>query len=151
VLAWFANTLKITRAAVRFAVTALTPTSSAPTAFLSPEIINILSKQCLLIDQSEKVAALDDTKPSTHDFIDNELAWFTNTLQVPRAAFRYAITALTPKSSVPARFRSPEILNILSRQCPLIVTTCEVGGLDAPKPMVCCRLFELPLVTLLQR
>jgi hypothetical protein len=37
---------------------------------------------------------------------------------------------VTPKLSVPAHVVSPEILNILAQQCPLIVTTCEVDAMD---------------------
>ncbi len=78
---------------------------------------------------------MDDIKPLTRDSVDNILAWFANTLQAHRAAFRYAIAALTSKASVPTAFLSPEILNVLSKQCPLIVTTCEVDVMDATKPL----------------
>jgi hypothetical protein len=74
---------------------------------------------------------MDDTNISTQDAVNNVLAWFANTLQAPRAAFRFINTALSPKSSVPAR---SEILNILSKQCPLVVTTCEVDAMDT-KPL----------------
>jgi hypothetical protein len=134
VFAWFANTLQAPRAAFRYAIAALTSKSSVPTAFLSPEILMVLSKQCPLMPQSEPTCetdAMDDTKPSTHDSVKNVLAWFANILQAPRAAFRFVITALTPKSSGLAR---SEILNILSKQCPLIVTTCEVDAMDT-KPL----------------
>jgi hypothetical protein len=135
VLAWFVNTLQASRAAFRYAATALTndspsPKSSVSTRFVSPEITRILSKQCPLIDQSEptcQTVAMDATKSSS---VNNVLAWFASTLQAPRATFRFAITALTPKPSVPARFVSPEINNILAKQCPLIVTTCEVDAMD---------------------
>jgi hypothetical protein len=109
------------------------PKSSVPARFvvLSPEIVMVLSKQCSLMSQPEltcKADAMDATKPSS---VNNVLAWFANTLvQAPRAALRYAITALTPKASAPTRFVSPDILNILSKQCPLIVTTCEVDAMD---------------------
>jgi hypothetical protein len=134
VLAWLANTLQGPRAAFRFAITALTPKSAVSTRFVSPEIIRILAKQSPLIDQSEqtcKAVAMDDTKPLTHDSVHNVLAWLANSLQAPRAAFRFAITALTPKSSVPAV--SPEIIRILAKQCPLIrqgEPTCEVDAMD---------------------
>jgi hypothetical protein len=62
------------------------------------------------------------------------LAW----MQAPRAAIRYAITALTPKSSVPARSVSPEIIAILSKQCPLMSEseqTCEADDMDATTPL----------------
>jgi hypothetical protein len=52
----------------------------------------------------------------------------------PSCCLRYAITALTPMSSIPARFVSPEILDNLFKQCPLIVTTCEVDAMDT-KPL----------------
>lgn len=67
--------------------------------------------------------AVANIKSMTRDSVDNGLAWFANTLQAPRATFRYAVAALTPKSSAPARLRSPVILDMLSKQCPLIVTT----------------------------
>jgi hypothetical protein len=35
---------------------------------------------------------MDDPKPSSHDLVNDVLSWFANTLQVSRAAFRYAIT-----------------------------------------------------------
>jgi hypothetical protein len=136
VLAWFANALQVPRAAFHHAITALTPKSSVPTRFvvLSPEITRILSKQCPVIDQSEltcKADAMDATKSSS---VSDVLAWFANTLQAPRAAFRSAITALTPKSSLSVPVVSLEILNILSKQCPLIATTCEVDAMDT-KPL----------------
>ncbi len=68
---------------------------------------------------------MDDIKPLTQDSVDNVLAWFANTLQASRVAFRFAVNAVIPKASFPHGFLSPEILNILSKQCPLIVTTCE--------------------------
>jgi hypothetical protein len=83
-----------------------------------------------LLDQSDptcRADAMDDTKPSTQDSVNNVLAWFANVPQAPRAAFRLIITALTPKSSAPGR---SEILNILAKQCPLIVTTCEMDAMD---------------------
>jgi hypothetical protein len=126
------------------------PKASAPARFVSPEIIRILSQQCPLIETACEVDAMD-TKPVTtgmlqalllsasasrclQDSSNAVLAWFANILHAPRAVFRSAITALTPKASAPARFVSPEILNILSQQCPLIVTTCEVDAMDA-KPV----------------
>jgi hypothetical protein len=79
---------------------------------------------------------MDDTKISTHDSVNNVLAWLANTLQAPRAASRYAITALAPKSSVSTRFLSPEILMVLSRQCPLLdqsEPTCGAVAMDDTK------------------
>jgi hypothetical protein len=133
VLSWFADMMQASHAAFRSAVTALTPKSSAPTAFLLPEILNILCKQCPLSVTTCEVDAMD-TKPSSHDFVNDVLSWFANTVQVSRAAFRYVITALTPTSLAPARLRSPEIIMILSKKCPLIVTTCEVDAMDDTKP-----------------
>jgi hypothetical protein len=99
------------------------PKSLLPARSVSPEIIRILASQCPLIPQSEqtcKALTMDDAKPSNHDFVNDVLAWLANTLQAPRAAFRLAMTALSPKSSVPARSVSPEITRILAKQCPLI-------------------------------
>jgi hypothetical protein len=135
VLASFANTLQAHRAAFRYAIATLTSKALVPTAFLSPEILNILSKQCPLIVTTCEVDAMDDIKPLAHDSVDNVLAWFANTLQAPRAAFRYAIAVMTSKAPVPTAFFLPEILNVLSKQCPLIVTTCEVDVMDATKPL----------------
>jgi hypothetical protein len=53
---------------------------------------------------------------------------------VPHAIFHYAMTALMPKSSAPARSLSPDILHVLSKECPIIATTCEVDVVDT-KPM----------------
>jgi hypothetical protein len=106
--------------------------TSVPARVFSPEITMILASQCPLIPQSEqtcKTLTMDDTEPSTHDLVNDVLAWLANTLQAPRAAFRYAITALTPKSSVPARFVSSEIIGILAKHCPVIdqsEPTCKV-------------------------
>jgi hypothetical protein len=56
---------------------------------------------------------------------------------VPHAIFSYAITALTPKASEPALSVSPEILHILSKQCPLSSATCDVHVVDTkPKTTV---------------
>jgi hypothetical protein len=124
----------------------LTPKSSVPARFLSSEILNILSKQCPLIVSTCEVDAMDTTKPlavmqalriasryATMTLTIGSIALYCS-LQAPRAAFRYAITTLTPKSSVPAPFLSPAILNILSKQCPLAVTTCEVDAMDTTNP-----------------
>ena len=112
VLAWFANTLQAHRAAFRYAIAALSASTSRRLR-----------------------TVMDDIKPLAHDSVDNVLAWFANTLQAPRAAFRYAIAVMTSKAPVPTAFLSPEILNVLSKQCPLIVTTCEVDVMDATKPL----------------
>jgi hypothetical protein len=134
VLAWFATTVKTTRAAFRHAVIALTLSSPAPTALLSPEIINLLSKQCPLIMTTCEVDAMDDAKPSTNDSVDDVLAWFATTLKTTRAAFRHAVIALTLSSPAPTAILSPEIINLLSKKCPFIVTTCEVDAMDDAKP-----------------
>jgi hypothetical protein len=138
-LSWLAKTVQISRGAFRYAITELTPTSSVPTAFLSPEILNMLSKQCPLIATTCEVDAMDDIKPSTHDSVASMLAWFATTLKTTRAAVRYAVNALTPtpsKLSAPTAFLSPEIIMVFSKQCAHIVTTCEVDEIDAPKPLV---------------
>jgi hypothetical protein len=120
-----------------------------PTGFLLPEILNVLSKQCPLVETTSEVDAMDaGTKPSTLPRTLRTASRYTTTtlaigsialyctVQASRDAFRYAITALIPKSSVPTRFLSPKVLNVLSKQCPLLETTCEVDTMDAStKPL----------------
>jgi hypothetical protein len=50
-----------------------------------------------------KADAMDATKPSTQDSVNDVLAWFANTLQAPRAAFRYAV--------IDVRFPGPEVIS----------------------------------------
>jgi hypothetical protein len=134
-------TVQAARDVFRYAITALTPDSEVLTRLLLPEIRNVHSKQCPLVERTCAVNAMDaSTKPSTvpHGLrIASRYATTAVTIyaitvyctvQAARDVFRYAITALTPDSTVPTRLLSPEIGNVLSKQCALIeTTTCEVN------------------------
>jgi hypothetical protein len=61
----------------------------------------VLSKQRPLIDQIEPICKADAMDAPKLSSVNNVLTWFARTLQAPPAPFRYAITALTPKSAVP--------------------------------------------------
>jgi hypothetical protein len=111
------------------------------------------SKQCPLtettttcdVDATDQASTKPSTVPhalciasrcATTTLVITSIALYC-TMQASRDAFRYANTILVPKSSVPARVFSPEILHILSKQCPLIdiETTCEVDATDITKPL----------------